>query len=54
MGSDEKIKIAEENGYAHVINYTKDDFSKKVMEITNNEGVQLYLMVLEKILFMGH
>jgi NADPH2:quinone reductase len=39
VGSDEKIKIAEENGYAHVINYTKDDFAKKVMEITNNEGV---------------
>ena len=39
VGSDEKIKIAEENGYAHVINYTKDDFAKKVMEITNNKGV---------------
>ena len=39
VGSDEKIKIAEENGYAHVINYTNDDFAKKVMEITNNEGV---------------
>ena len=39
VGSDEKIKIAEENGYAHVINYTKDDFTKKVMEITNNQGV---------------
>ena len=33
VGSDEKIKVAQENGYAHVINYTKDDFSKKVMEI---------------------
>ena len=39
VGSDEKIKIAEDNGYAHVINYTKDNFAKKVMEITNNEGV---------------
>jgi len=39
VGSDEKIKIAEENGYEHVINYTKEDFSKKVMEITRNEGV---------------
>ena len=39
VGSDEKIKIAEENGYSHVINYTKDNFAKKVMEITNNEGV---------------
>ena len=39
VGSDEKIKIAKENGYEHVINYTKEDFSKKVMEITKNEGV---------------
>ena len=23
VGSDEKIEIAKENGYAHVINYTK-------------------------------
>ena len=39
VGSDEKIKIALENGYSHVINYTKDDFAKEVMKITNNEGV---------------
>ena len=39
VGSDEKIKVAEENGYSHVINYTKDDFAKEVMKITNNEGV---------------
>ena len=39
VGSDEKIKIAEENGYSNVINYTKNDFSKEVMKITNNEGV---------------
>ena len=39
VGSDEKIKIAEENGYTYVINYTKDNFVKKVMEFTKNEGV---------------
>ena len=39
VGSEEKIKIAEENGYSNVINYSKDDFAKKVMEITKNEGV---------------
>ena len=38
VGSDEKIKIAEENGYSHVINYTKHDFTKEVMKITNNKG----------------
>ena len=39
VGSDEKIKIANDNGYMHVINYSKNDFSKEVMKITNNEGV---------------
>ncbi len=39
VGSDEKIRIAEENGYSNVINYSKHDFSKEVMKITKNEGV---------------
>ncbi len=39
VGSDEKIKVAKENGYSHVINYSKNDFSKEVMKITNNEGI---------------
>ena len=53
VGSDEKIKIAEENGYAHVINYTKDDFAKKVMEITNNEGVTAVFDGVGKNTFKG-
>ena len=39
VGSDEKISVAKENGYIHVINYSKDDFAKEVMKFTNNEGV---------------
>ena len=39
VGSHEKIKIAEENGYANIINYSKQDFSEEVMKITKNEGV---------------
>ena len=39
VGSDEKINIAKENGYDHVINYNKEDFSKKVLEITGGKGV---------------
>ena len=39
VGSDEKISVAKENGYAHVINYSKDDFAKEVLKFTNNEGV---------------
>ena len=53
VGSDEKIKTAEENGYAHVINYTKDDFVKKVMEITNNEGVPAVFDGVGKNTFHG-
>jgi NADPH:quinone reductase len=39
VGSDEKINIAKENGYDHVINYNKEDFAKKVLEITGGKGV---------------
>ena len=39
VGSDEKIKIAEQYGCSHVINYNKDDFQKEVMKITNDEGI---------------
>jgi len=53
VGSDEKIKVAEENGYAHVINYTKDDFVKKVMEITDNEGVPAVFDGVGKNTFKG-
>ncbi len=39
VGSDDKIENARQNGYDHVINYNKDDFAKKVLEITNKKGV---------------
>ena len=39
VGSDEKINIAKENGYDHVINYNKENFAKKVLEITDGKGV---------------
>ena len=53
VGSDEKIKIAEENGYAYVINYTKDDFAKEVMKITNNKGVPAVFDGVGKNTFKG-
>ena len=53
VGSDEKIKTAKENGYEHVINYTKEDFSKKVMEITKNEGVPAVFDGVGKNTFQG-
>ena len=39
VGSDEKIQKAKTYGYEHVINYNKENFSKKVLEITDGKGV---------------
>ena len=39
VGSDEKINIAKENGYDHIINYNKENFAKKILEITDGKGV---------------
>ena len=53
VGSDEKIKIAQENGYSNVINYTKDDFAKEVMKSTNNEGGPAVFDGVGKETFLG-
>ena len=39
VGSDEKIDIAKKNGCDFLINYSKDNFAKKVLEITKGKGV---------------
>ena len=39
VGTDEKIDIAKKYGYDHVINYSKDNFAEKVMELTNQKGL---------------
>ena len=39
VGSDEKINIAKKNGCDFVINYSKEDFAKKVLDITKGKGV---------------
>ena len=39
VGSDEKINIAKKNGCNFVINYSKENFSEKVLEITKGIGV---------------
>ena len=48
-----KIKVAEENGYSHVINYTKKDFVEEVMKITKNEGVPAVFDGVGKKTFKG-
>ena len=37
VGSEDKVKIAKENGCDYVINYSKESFSQKVKEITNGK-----------------
>ncbi len=53
VGSEEKISVARENGYAHIINYSKDDFAKEVMKITKNEGVPAVFDGVGKKTFQG-
>ena len=53
VGSDEKIKIAKENGCDHVINYSKENFAEKVKEITNGDGVPVVYDGVGKKTFDG-
>jgi NADPH:quinone reductase len=39
VGSEDKIALARENGCNHVVNTRKDDWVKRVREITNGNGV---------------
>src|SRR6201992_2145402 len=39
VGSEEKAKLAQAHGCAHTINYTKEDFVKRVDEITGGKKV---------------
>lgn len=40
-GSQEKVRLALENGYHHVINYREENFVERVMEITDGAGVEV-------------
>ena len=41
VGNQEKIEIAKKYGCDEVINYSKEDFAKKVMELTDGKGVSV-------------
>ena len=41
VGSDKKVEIAKKYGCDEVINYSKEDFAKKVLELTNGKGVSV-------------
>ena len=53
VGSDEKIEIAKANGYENVINYSKSDFAKEVMKLTNDNGVSAVFDGVGKNTFKG-
>ena len=53
VGSDEKIKIAKSHGCEHVINYSKENFSEKVLDITKGEGVPVVYDGVGKKTFDG-
>ena len=53
VGSDEKISVAKKNGCDFVINYSKEDFSAKVMEITKGKGVSVVYDGVGKNTFDG-
>ena len=53
VGSDEKIIKAKSYGYDEVINYNKEDFSKKVLDITGKKGVPVVYDGVGKNTFEG-
>ena len=53
VGSDEKISIAKKNGCDFVINYSKENFQKKVLEITKGKGVPVVYDGVGKDTFEG-
>ena len=53
VGSDEKISIAKKNGCDFVINYSKENFPKKVLEITKGKGVPVVYDGVGKDTFEG-
>ena len=53
VGSDDKIALAKENGCAHVINYRKEEWVKRVRELTGGAGVPVVYDSVGKDTFMG-
>jgi len=53
VGSEEKINIAKKNGCDFVINYSKEDFPKRVMEITKGKGIPVVYDGVGKNTFAG-
>jgi len=53
VGSDDKAAIAKDHGCDHVIIYTREDFAKRVREITGGAGVPVVYDSVGKSTFTG-
>ena len=53
VGSEEKISVAKKNGCDFVINYSKENFVKKVLELTKGKGVSVVYDGVGKNTFEG-
>jgi NADPH2:quinone reductase len=53
VGSDEKAELARAHGCHHVIVYTRENFTERVREITNGQGVAVVYDSVGKDTFMG-
>lgn len=53
VGSEEKAELAQANGCSHTILYREEDFSARVNEITDGEGVPVVYDSVGKATFMG-
>jgi NADPH2:quinone reductase len=53
VGSDDKISLAKDNGCTHVLNLRKEDWVKRVREITNGAGVPVAYDSVGKDTFAG-
>lgn len=52
-GSDEKVKLALDNGYHHVINYRGENFVERVRQLTGGKGVDVVYDSVGKDTFDG-
>ena len=53
VGSDEKAELAHAHGCHHVIVYTRENFTERVREITNGQGVAAVYDSVGQATFMG-
>jgi len=53
VGSEEKVSVAKKNGCDFVINYSKENFAKKVLELTKGKGVSVVYDGVGKNTFEG-